>query len=361
MNISIFTYMNKEIYYVVGVMSGTSLDGLDLSYVKLEFKKKWKFNILKSETFNYGQNWKSKLSNAILLGKEDLHNLDIEYSLYLSHKISKFILDNNVKKEAIVCSHGHTVFHQPEKGISLQIGNLKQLTNELNNLVVCDFRTQDVKLGGQGAPLVPIGDKLLFYNYDFCLNLGGFANISFEEDSKRIAFDVCPVNIVLNYYSEKLGLAYDVDGTISKQGAVNSSLLESLNNLNFYKQKHPKSLGLEWVKKEVFPLIDSFDIANEDILRTFVEHIAVQINNSIKNKPKGTILVTGGGVFNSFLIKRIENLSRHKTHIPEDDIVNYKEALIFGLLGVLKLRNEVNCLSSVTGVTKDHSSGKVFK
>ena len=361
MNISIFTYMNKGIYYVVGVMSGTSLDGLDLSYVKLEFKNKWKFNIIKSETSNYTQDWKLKLSNAILLGKEELHNLDIEYSLYLSHKISKFILDNKVDKDAIVCSHGHTVFHQPAKGITLQIGNLKQITNELNNRVVCDFRVQDVELGGQGAPLVPIGDKLLFYNYDFCLNLGGFANISFEKDNNRIAFDICPVNIVLNYYSEKLGLAYDEKGAISKQGTINSSLLESLNSLNFYKQNYPKSLGLEWVRKEVFPLIDSYNIDIKDVLRTFVEHIAMQINNSIKNEHKGTILITGGGVFNSFLIKRIKNLSTHNIYIPDNDLVNYKEALIFGLLGVLKLRNEINCLSSVTGVTKDHSSGKVFK
>ena len=361
MNIIIFTNMNKDIYYVVGVMSGTSLDGIDLCYIKFEFQKKWKFKIIDFETITYSLDWKTKLYNAILLGKKELKTLDANYSLYLSKKISEFILKNNVKKEAIVCSHGHTVFHQPENGITLQIGNSIEIKNSLDNIIVCDFRVQDVKLGGQGAPLVPIGDKLLFYDYDFCLNLGGFANISFEEEYKRIAFDICPVNIVLNYYSEKLGFEFDEDGTISKQGTINAKLLDSLNNLKFYKKEHPKSLGLEWVKKEVLLLIDSFDLEIKNILRTFIEHIAIQINNSVKNKPLGTILVTGGGVYNTFLIQRIKSLSKHKIHIPESDIVNYKEALIFGLLGVLKLRNEVNCLSSVTGVTKDHSSGKTYK
>lgn len=361
MNIIIFTNMRKDIYYVVGVMSGTSLDGIDLCYIKFEFQKIWNFKIIESETIKYTLDWKTKLSRAILLGKKELKKLDVNYSLYLSEKISEFILKNNIKKEAIVCSHGHTVFHQPENGITLQIGNTIEIKNSLNNIIVCDFRVQDVLLGGQGAPLVPIGDKLLFHDYDFCLNLGGFANISFEEDSKRIAFDICPVNIVLNYYSEKLGFEFDENGEISKQGTINTKLLESLNNLKYYKQEHPKSLGLEWVKKEVFFLMDSLDIEIKDILRTFLEHIAIQINNSIKNKPLGTMLVTGGGVYNTFLIRRVKSLSKHKIHIPGSDIVNYKEALIFGLLGVLKLRNEVNCLSSVTGVTKDHSSGKTYK
>ena len=227
MNIIIFTNMNKDIYYVVGVMSGTSLDGIDLCYIKFEFQKKWKFKIIDFETITYSLDWKTKLYNAILLGKKELKTLDANYSLYLSKKISEFILKNNVKKEAIVCSHGHTVFHQPENGITLQIGNSIEIKNSLDNIIVCDFRVQDVKLGGQGAPLVPIGDKLLFYDYDFCLNLGGFANISFEEDSKRIAFDICPVNIVLNYYSEKLGFEFDEDGKISKQGTINTKLLES--------------------------------------------------------------------------------------------------------------------------------------
>ena len=348
-------------YYVIGVMSGTSLDGVDICYSKFTFNKQWKFKILKASTCKYDLYWRNKLSTAISLKEDQLILLDIEYSLYLSNLILNFILDNNVDKNVIICSHGHTVFHQPKKGITKQIGNRPELKTYLKYPIICDFRVQDVELGGQGAPLVPIGDKYLFYKYEYCLNLGGFANISFEHYENRIAFDICPVNIVLNHYCKELDIEYDDKGLISSRGEIHLELLEQLNSLDFYKKSYPKSLGLEWVKEFVLPIIDNKEIKVQDVLRTFIEHIAIQIGNVLKNKPLGNLFITGGGAYNTFLISRIKANLAHNIVIPELEIIDFKEALIFGFLGVLKLRNEPNCLQSVTGAIHDHSSGKIYK
>ncbi|WP_188375262.1 anhydro-N-acetylmuramic acid kinase [Winogradskyella haliclonae] len=346
-------------YYVVSVMSGTSLDGIDILYSKFSFDGKWNFKIIDFETIPYSEEWKQKLKTLIQFSKAKLNQIDSKYSEYLAHKVLNFINRNSIEGIDFIASHGHTALHSPDQGYTYQIGNRQILADTLKQKVICDFRVQDVELGGQGAPLVPIGDRLLFSNYDFCINLGGFANISFEENKQRIAFDICPVNIVLNHYVNYLDVDYDDKGKIARSGTINISLLEQINNLPFYKQSAPKSLGLEWVKEIVFPLIDSFNLETKDILKTIVEHIAVQISKHINVKQAKT-LVTGGGAYNSFLIERIETLSKSKIIIPDNEIVEYKEALIFGLLGVLKDRNEVNCLKSVTGAKKDHSSGKIF-
>jgi len=288
------------------------------------------------------------------------------YTKLLSTIISNFIEKNEIKNLDAVCSHGHTILHQPEKGLTLQIGNLPKIASLTNQTVVCDFRVQDVKLGGQGAPLVPIGDRILFSEFDYCMNLGGFSNVSFEENGKRIAFDISPVNTVLNYYANQLGLDYDDKGKISRTGKVNTNLLNELNSLDFYQQKNPKSLGFEFVKKTVVPIIESFNISVEDKLRTFTEHIALQIFLALdcyetNNNKKSQLLVTGGGAYNDFLMERIQYyLPKMKTIIPSAKLLEFKEALIFALLGVLKLRAEVNILSSVTGAKEDHSSGEIY-
>lgn len=350
--------MNDEIINVIGLMSGTSLDGLDIVYVEFNKSRIKNFKIVFSETISYDDYWKCNLTNSINKTKEELVALDLEYGKYLGEKVNLFISSNKILNVDFIASHGHTVLHQPNKGITLQIGSGQKIMNITNKKVVCDFRTQDVIFGGQGAPLVPIGDELLFFNYDACLNLGGFANISYKQNSKRIAFDICPVNIVLNYYVSKLNFEYDDEGKIASKGVVNNKLLENLNSLEFYKKMHPKSLGLEWVKENILPLIDHFGLDVKDILRTFIEHIAIQISNAAKESK--TILITGGGAFNKFLINRIEFLTDSKIIIPDDSTINYKEALIFALLGLLKLDNQINCLSSVTGASKDHSSGVIF-
>ncbi|MFH6770050.1 anhydro-N-acetylmuramic acid kinase [Gaetbulibacter aquiaggeris] len=352
--------MIKSQYKVIGVMSGTSLDGIDLVYTTFNFGTKWSFQILYAETLAYSAYWNTTLKDLVLLSEIELRQIDEDYTRYLASKIKDFIVRYNINDIDAICTHGHTALHQPHKKMTYQIGNLPILASLLEQTIVCDFRVQDVELGGQGAPLVPIGDALLFCQYEFCLNLGGFANISYEMDNQRIAYDICPVNIVLNYYVKQLGYDFDDGGRIALTGKTNNDLLEQLNNLDYYKKTFPKSLGLEWVKSVIIPLIDSFNLEFKDILRTFIEHIALQISKEINKRTHVSALVTGGGVYNDFLMSRIKTFSKNTIMIPSKEIIEFKEALIFGFLGVLKLRGENNCLQSVTGARHDHSSGNIF-
>ena len=353
--------MFKETYTIIGVMSGTSLDGVDLAHINFTIKNgKWSYEILESETVSYSNDWLNKLKVAVGFSEEELRKLNEDYTDYLGNVIKSFIAKYKISNLYAVCSHGHTILHQPQNGFTLQIGNLPKITEIINQKVVCDFRVQDVQLGGQGAPLVPIGDRILFSEYDYCLNLGGFSNISFESNNKRIAFDISPVNTVLNYYANKLGLDYDDKGKISKSGKINLELLNELNALDYYKKRFPKSLGFEFVREIILPLIENYSISIEDKMHTFTEHIALQTSVALPIK-SGKLLITGGGAYNDFLIERMQfHLPNIEIIIPDNKTLEFKEALIFALLGVLKLRNEVNVLSSVTGAEQDHSTGIIF-
>lgn len=353
--------MEKEFYNLIGVMSGTSLDGIDLAHIQFEIKdNEWTFEILECETVSYSTDWVNQLKQAVDFSKENLEILNTNYTELLSSIIVDFIKKHQIENLDAVCSHGHTILHQPQNGFTLQIGNLPEIATLTKQKVVCDFRVQDVELGGQGAPLVPIGDRILFSEYDYCMNLGGFSNISFEKKKQRIAFDISPVNTVLNYYANKLGLNYDDKGRISSTGKIHTELLNKLNNLSFYQQSHPKSLGFEFVKGTILPLMESYQITIENKLRTFTEHIAIQTALALPKK-KGSLFISGGGAYNDFLIFCIQShLPKMTIIIPDEKILEFKEALIFALLGVLKLREEINVLSSVTGANKDHSSGIIY-
>jgi anhydro-N-acetylmuramic acid kinase len=354
--------MFKQNYNVIGVMSGTSLDGVDLTHIKFEIKNnKWSYEIDECDTISYSTGMISKLKSGINFSTNELSDLNIEYTNLLGNIISDFITKNNISNIDAVCSHGHTILHQPQNGFTFQIGNLPEIAKIIQQKVVCDFRVQDVKFGGQGAPLVPIGDEILFSEFDYCLNLGGFSNISFEENNQRIAFDISPVNTVLNFYANTFGLEYDDKGEISASGNLNTELLYELNQLEFYSKSFPKSLGFEFVKETVLPILESYSISTEDKMRTFTEHIAIQIGKILKSK-SGKLLVSGGGVYNDFLIGRMKaHLPKIEIIIPDEKTIKFKEALIFALLGVLKLRNEINVLASVTGAKQDHSSGEIYE
>jgi len=342
-------------------MSGTSLDGLDLAFCRFEYTaKKWRFNIIKATTVPYPVRWKIKLSEAGNLSANEFSSLNAEFGIYIGKTVRSFIKKNNLKADFIGC-HGHTVFHQPEHRFTVQIGSGAHIAAESAYPCICDFRTTDVALGGQGAPLVPIGDELLFGNYDFCLNIGGFANISYRQSNKRIAFDICPANIILNHLAAKLNKDYDASGNMAKKGNDMQDLLFKLNHLPYYSLNPPKSLGREWLEDMVIPLTAPYKKNQiNDLLRTFTEHIAVQISNVI-NKTKGNnVLVTGGGAFNDFLIGLIRQKCKAKLVLPENDIINYKEALIFAFLGVLRMRNTNNCIRSVTGALRDCCGGAIY-
>lgn len=356
--------MKKHHYNILGVMSGTSLDGVDLAYIEFEFdvEKQWDFNIVVAETISYSGLWKKKLAEAITLNRTEIDKLDEQYTVHLASIIQEFIAKNNIKHIDAVCSHGHTIFHRPDLGYTLQIGNLPILADLIAQKVVCDFRVQDVLLGGQGAPLVPIGDKLLFSDYQACLNLGGFANVSYDNRLKyRIAYDICPVNVVLNDEVAVLGMSYDKDGLLAEKGTVNNQLLEELNAIDYYSLDAPKSLGIEFVNTFIKPIFAKYNLSVEDKLATMIDHIAFQINKGIPLKEGSKVLVTGGGAHNNYLLHRIRHFAPHlEFYKPVPHLIDFKEALIFGFLGLLRLRDEVNVLASVTGAKYDHSSGKIY-
>ena len=345
------------VFHVLGLMSGTSLDGLDLCYTCFEKNKKgiWKFKIKNTETVPYPKIWEEKLRNSIQMSAEQLCELNVTYGFYLGKLVKNFIKKNSVKKLDLIASHGHTVFHQPKKKFTLQIGDGRAI-KAINKIpVIYDFRLQDVLLGGNGAPLVPIGDELLFSEYDACLNLGGFSNISLTFKKKRIAFDICPVNIVLNHYAEKFDKKFDKNGNLAKSGNTDKKILKKLNDLRYYSQNPPKSLGLEWVQKEIFPLLNK--LQPEAALATFTEHAAQKIAESFLNYNIKNILITGGGVYNDFLISLIRKKCATSIIIPEKEIIEYKEALVFAFMGMLRYNNEINVLCSATGSTHDHCTG----
>ncbi|MCK4662734.1 MAG: anhydro-N-acetylmuramic acid kinase, partial [Bacteroidales bacterium] len=350
--------MTNNQYNVIGVMSGTSLDGLDIVLCNFEYKnQKWSFEIIKAETFKYDNTWKNNLSKADLLNSFDFISFHKEYGKYIGSKIIKFI-KNCIINIDFIASHGHTIFHQPEKNITFQIGDGAEIAATTSITTISDFRTLDVALGGQGAPLVPIGDKLLFSQYDYCLNLGGFANISYNIDNKRIAFDICPANIIINYLIKELNLDYDKDGKIAKQGQINSELLNKLNQIDYYRKSYPKSLGKEDLLKTFIPVLEQANINVYDKLRTIYENIAIQISNSMPDVENSkSVFITGGGAYNKFLIELLLKKIKNKIIIPEPTLIEYKEALIFAFLGVLRYRNEINCLSSVTGASQDNTGG----
>lgn len=349
---------------VIGLMSGTSLDGIDL--VCCDFTvigNKYSYEVRYSKCIKYTAEWKEKLNQAIELNALELNLLDIELAEKFSKEINLFIEESNIENVDLISSHGHTIFHQPNKKLSLQIGAGHLIASNCKIDTVCDFRKEDVAKGGQGAPLVPIGDQFLFSIYDYCLNIGGIANVSFDLNNKRIAYDICAANMVFNHYANQKGLEFDEDGLLASSGEINTELLERLNSLEYYQLSFPKSLGKEWVFENVITTIDQFEISIENKLRTFTEHIALQIaaNCSTWGDSRTNMLVTGGGAYNKFLIERIQSQTSTEIIIPNKITVDFKEAIIFAFLGYLKYNKINNCLASVTGASHDHSSGVIYK
>ena len=422
-------------YYTLGLMSGTSLDGLDIAFCSFSLnKERWSYKIEKAFTIPYTADWREKLSNAQYLSPQQLQELDHAYGRWIGLKCIEF-LETLTEKPDLIASHGHTIFHQPEKGYTLQIGNGNDIAAITGKPVVYDFRSLDIALGGKGAPLVPAGDELLFPEYDSCLNLGGFSNISYRKDNKRIAFDICPVNIAINYLANKMGHLYDKGGAIAKEGIIIDELLQKLNGQEFYNKQPPRTLMREWFETEFLPWLDnysafrdnaqtvpydiqvnpentqtipydiqtipdntqttpdntqtipnnkqagkdiSWNVSNNilnipkvrrtvphnkqiipDIMRTIYEHIAVQITNVLVLSKGEKILITGGGAKNTFLISLLNEKCKNKQQliVPEPTLVDFKEALIFGFLGLLRKLEKTNCFCTVTGAERDCSTG----
>lgn len=360
------------IYRAIGLMSGSSLDGLDIVYTEIhENGGKWSYEILNADCYPYSAEWVNKLKNAISLDALSYQLLHTDYGHYLGEQVNRFIDAHQLHyKVALVASHGHTTFHVPGRKMTAQLGDGAAIAATTKLPVVSDLRAMDIALGGQGAPIVPIGEKLLLGDYNYFLNLGGIANISFNTGSDYIAFDICAANRVLNMLAAEMGRPYDEGGQIAASGSLNQELLEKLNTLDYYKQAWPKSLANDFGTDIVFPIISEAKIETSDGLRTYTEHIAVQIKNAI-GKLRGLgaaaagqkLLVTGGGAFNNFLTGRLADLLQEwqiEVVIPGESLVQYKEALIMALIGVLRWREKTNVLSSVTGATRDSVGGAMW-
>ena len=355
----------KKTTRILGMMSGTSLDGLDMALC--EFGKSsgnWTFRILHTAFTPYGPGMRSRLQGAISLPAHQLLAFHEEYGNWLGVQASKMLRDAGVPVHAIA-SHGHTVHHRPEEGFTFQLGAPQQVALVTECATVGDVRSLDVALGGQGAPLVPVGDRLLFGQYRFCLNLGGISNLSFERDGRRIAFDIGVANMLLNHLCLPLGMDYDKNGALARRGVVAPHLLEALDSLPYYDKPFPKSIGYEWFRDAVLPVLAKFPDRPENQLRTAVEHIAGQIARQLRSlagEEPCEVLVTGGGAFNGFLLEIMQQKAGpgRQLVVPGAELISFKEALVFAFLGALRLAGAPNVLASVTGARRDSCSGVVY-
>jgi len=358
------------VYRVIGVMSGSSLDGLDIAFVEFQEQAgKWSYSIKNAGCLPYDEEWITKLKNATSLSAADYQQLHADYGHLIGRLVNDFIAKHGLQyKVSLIASHGHTTFHVPAKKMTAQLGDGAAIAAETLLPVVTDLRAMDIAFGGQGAPIVPIGEKWLLQHHDFFLNLGGIANISINGE-KYIAFDVCPANRVLNMLAAEAGKEYDEDGAMASKGNISEILLDELNSLDYYKLSGPKSLANDFGTDIIYPIIKNSGISLNDQLRTYVEHIACQIKNAIQALSVGpaaegsSLLVTGGGTLNKFLIQKINEQLKEiniTVVIPETELINYKEALIMAFIGVLRWRQENNIMSSVTGAERDSINGALW-
>lgn len=358
-------------YRVIGLMSGSSLDGLDIVFTELVFDgKKWLYEIVVADCLPYSDEWINKLRDATRLNAYDYMLLHAAYGHYLGQQVNQFIESNNLHyKVALIASHGHTTFHDPAKKMTAQLGDGAAIAAITQLPVVSDLRALDVAFGGQGAPIVPIGEKLLLGDHGFFLNLGGIANISFNDKENYLAFDVCPANRVLNMLAADAGKVFDEGGQLASTGNINQPLLDQLNDLDYYRQPYPKSLANDFGTNIVYPMIQNSGCSIPDALYTMTEHIAFQIRKSVEKLisqqtlQNKSLLATGGGAHNKFLVERLhDHLSAFNVHvvIPGAQLINYKEALVMALIGVLRWRQEYNVLHTVTGASRDSIGGALW-
>lgn len=340
-------------------MSGTSLDGLDLAWVRFEFVNQgWTYTFHKTVTIPHQPSIAKQLERGTMLTDEETRVLDLNLGKFIGSAILEFIASEKTSVD-LIASHGHTMLHQPHKGYTLQIGSGEEIQKITKIPVIFNFRQQDVSLGGQGAPLVPIGDRDLFSSYNYCLNLGGIANISFQENQQRLAYDICPVNMALNALAKEAGMVYDDKGKLARSGKINQQLLNALKSIPYLKQKHPKSLGYEDYQDFWKPLISNNGISVADRIHTMVIAIADEIKQHVENNKHTRVLVTGGGAYNSFLMECLRKEHNAVWHLPDDQTIAFKEALIFAYMGLLRFLGKANTLCSVTGAKKNTSSGKM--
>ncbi len=350
-------------------MSGSSLDGLDIVFAQLEeVRGKWSYEIKHAECIVYNEDWLADLAHATDKNVSDFLRLNTAYGRYIGEQINQFIERYNLHHQVhFIASHGHTVFHEPHNGTTSQIGDGATIAAMTGLPVISDLRALDIALGGQGAPIVPVGDRLLFGEYDYWLNIGGIANITVMENEKPLAFDICPANQILNGLAVEEGKLMDEGGAMARSGNILSTIFARLNNVDYYQQPAPKSLSNEMAKEMVFPILRESQHKTVDLLHTMTLHIAEQVAKAVSQYPSAKqepkLLVTGGGAFNTYLIEKIQEAlaPQHvSVEVPDETVVKFKEALVMALIGTLRWREETNVFSSVTGASRDSVSGALW-
>ena len=356
-------------YNTIGIMSGSSLDGIDIANVEFYHEdKEWKYVIIDADCIPYNKEWEDRLRRLPTASAYEYQVLHHALGKYIGDLVNEFINQYKIsKKELIIGSHGHTVFHEPAKGFTSQIGCGATISAITNCTTVTDLRAGDVALGGQGAPIVPIGEHSLWPGYSMYLNIGGIANLSVRLDKKEsIAFDICAANRVLNIMANKIDQPFDKDGLIARSGTIDNNLLEELNKVTYYQQPYPKSLNNSFGTDYIMGIINQYKISTEDALRTYTEHIAVQIAKCINEHQQVSIpnkvLITGGGAMNTYLIALIKQYINKDIvlEIPGKSVINYKEAIVMGYIGLLRVLNKTNVLSTVTGAKRNSINGCIW-
>lgn len=355
------------IYNVIGLMSGSSHDGLDIAFVEIaDVRNDWVYEIKNSECVPFTPELEQQLRQAASLSVPDFLRLHTAFGRWMGHQVVQFIDKYELHhKVHFIASHGHTVFHEPASGTSTQIGDGASIAAVTGLTTITDLRNMDLALGGQGAPIVPIADKLLFRDYDFCLNIGGICNVTIN-GPEPIAFDIAPANQVLNHYAQSIEMPFDMDGTLASAGKVEPSLLEQLNALDFYQLPAPRSLSNTYSGSIIDKVNEFTSLSVQDILATLCAHIAAQISKAIEPYVKDApakMLATGGGAFNKYLIDTISVALADKgveIVVPDAELVANKEALAMALIGVLRWREEVNVLSSATGAQRSSIGGAMW-
>jgi anhydro-N-acetylmuramic acid kinase len=355
------------VYHVIGLMSGSSLDGLDIALVRLEeLDGNWSYEILAADCIAYHKGLVDLLKGARFLSVPEFLKLHTAYGHHIGSLVQDFLAKFSPKEPVdFIASHGHTVFHEPQNSTTYQVGDGAAIAAETGLPVISDLRSLDVALAGQGAPIVPIGDRLLFGQYEYLLNLGGIANVSIQ--SKGLAFDICPCNQLLDYYAQREGQAYDSGGQLATAGVVHDEMVKTLSQKPFYQKAPPKSLANEYSIKEILPPIDALNLSTRDALATSAEHIAHCIATACASHADASVstqmLVTGGGAFNTHLISRLRELLQPysiEIIIPESSLIQYKEALVMALIGALRWQGKPNVLATVTGASYDSIGGAIW-
>lgn len=344
-------------------MSGSSLDGIDLALCDFKMQGdhlEWK--IIKAATIPFSTIWRNKLKNAPNISAKEFAILDYELGYLFGEEINNFVENEQMD---YIASHGHTIFHFPELKVTSQIGNGAIIASTTGCTVISDFRSMDIGFGGQGAPLAATIDRDLFSNIPVRINLGGISNISITHGD-TLAYDICPCNQILNYLSSQIGLEFDSDGILASQGRINTELLAKLFEFPFLSMAAPKSLDNNAISAFYFPLLDSFEIDVKDKLCTCIEFISLSISNILNDHPftsndKIKVLFSGGGTKNKFLIDEIILKSSNFTvDLPDENIIDFKEALLMAYLGYLRVNEKPNVLKSATGASKDSIGGAIY-